>query len=189
MNVLVIPEDFRHDQYMLAPVFSGLLSLCGKPHAKVRVCVDPLLGGVGEAMKPERLQEIVDRYDGMVDIFVLCVDRDGRAGREEALQALEQRFGKDRSFFCVAAIEEIEAWLLAAHDLPTDWSWREIRADVSVKENYYLKFAALKKVEFSPGQGRRLLGREMKNRIQRVAQRCDQEMTPLIAKLQAATQG
>lgn len=77
MNVLVIPEDFRNDQYMLGPLFVGILEHCGKPNANVRVCLDPLLGGVTEAMKAERLDEIVARYDGMVDIYVLCVDRDG----------------------------------------------------------------------------------------------------------------
>lgn len=187
MKVLIIPEDFRHDQYMLAPLFVGLLNLCGKPNANVRVCLDPLLGGVSEAMKTERLDEIVQRYDGMIDIFVLCVDRDGKEGREAALAALETRYSVGRHFFCVAAIEELEAWLLAAHDLPKEWVWKDIRADVSVKENYYIPFAKMKKVEYSPGQGRKILGAEMKSKIQRVLQRCDQELSPLLAKLQGAT--
>ena len=81
MNVLVIPEDFRKDQYILKPIFGRLLRSVGKPRAKIRVCQDPLLGGVDEATKSERLAEIVERYDGMTDIFVLCVDRDGDVNR------------------------------------------------------------------------------------------------------------
>jgi len=186
MNVLLIPEDFRNDQYMLAPLFSGLLNICGKPNANVRVCLDPLLGGVSEAMKTERLDEIVARYDGMVDIYVLCVDRDGRRGREEALAVLEGKYSVNRHFFCVAAIEELEAWLLAAHDLPSEWRWQDIRSDVSVKEDFYEPFAKLRKVEYSPGQGRKILGQAMKGKASRVVQRCSEELAPLLAKLQAA---
>ena len=38
MNVLVVPEDFRNDQYILKPLFERLLQSVGKPHARVRVC-------------------------------------------------------------------------------------------------------------------------------------------------------
>ena len=41
----------------------------GKQNARVEICSDPLLGGIGEAMKSKRIQEIVDDYDGMIDIF------------------------------------------------------------------------------------------------------------------------
>ena len=77
MNVLVIPEDFRKDQYILKPLFRRLFQDLGRPSARVAVCQDPLLGGIGEALKSERLVEIVERYDGMTDLFILCVDRDG----------------------------------------------------------------------------------------------------------------
>lgn len=61
MKVLVIPEDFRNDQYVLKPLFERLLRSAGKPRARVVVCKDPLLGGIGEALKPERIREIVDQ--------------------------------------------------------------------------------------------------------------------------------
>jgi hypothetical protein len=35
MNVLIIPEDFRKDQYLLLPLFTRLFSLIGKPRARV----------------------------------------------------------------------------------------------------------------------------------------------------------
>ena len=77
MRVLAIPEDFRKDQYILQPILSALLEAAGKPKARVRVCTDPLLGGISQALRWERIVEILDRYRGMVDLFVLCVDRDG----------------------------------------------------------------------------------------------------------------
>jgi hypothetical protein len=51
MRVLVIPEDFRKDQYMLKPIINALMKSLGKPSAKIRICQDPLLGGVSEALK------------------------------------------------------------------------------------------------------------------------------------------
>ena len=44
MRVLVIPEDFRRDQYILKPLFKRLFSDMGKGNARNRVCQDPLLG-------------------------------------------------------------------------------------------------------------------------------------------------
>ena len=62
MNVLIIPEDFRKDQYILNPIFRRLFRDGGRPRSRIRVCQDPLLGGVTEALKSERLSEIFERY-------------------------------------------------------------------------------------------------------------------------------
>ena len=92
MKVLVIPEDFRQDQFLLKPLFESLFRRrFGVAKPKVRVCQDPKLGGVGEALKTERIQEIVDRYKSMVDIFILCIDRDGVVSRRKALDNVEKR--------------------------------------------------------------------------------------------------
>lgn len=85
MKVLVIPEDFRKDQYMLKPIISAMLEKLGKPRAKVMICQDPLLGGVSEAVKWDNIQIIINQY-GMVDLFLLCVDRDGQKGRKASLE-------------------------------------------------------------------------------------------------------
>ena len=74
MNVLVIPEDFRKDQYILKPLVERLLRSVGRRNARVRICQDPLLGGIGEATKSERITEIVERYDRMTDVFGLCLE-------------------------------------------------------------------------------------------------------------------
>ena len=94
MRVLVVPEDFNKDQFILRPLFSRLLASIGKPRAKVRVCHDPLLGGVGEALKVERIAEIVDRYGGGVRIIILCVDRDGKPGRRQRLATIEREIDR-----------------------------------------------------------------------------------------------
>lgn len=108
MRVLIIPEDFRHDHYLLRPLFRRLFRSL-RIRAQVDVCSDPLLGGVGEALKSERLQEIVDQYDGMIDLFILCVDRDGVLSRRNRLDQVEAEFGNERRrFLAENAWEELE---------------------------------------------------------------------------------
>ena len=82
------------------------------------ICRDPLLGGIGEALKVERLSEIIEQYP-MVDVFVLCVDRDGDPNRRLVLDQIEITFGP--RFFAVNAWEEIETWILAGLLLPNSW--------------------------------------------------------------------
>lgn len=120
MKLLVIPEDFRNDQYILKPLFERLLRTMGRRTAKVIVCQDPLLHGVEDAMKSESIAKIVERYDGMTDIFVLCVDRDGRHGRRDRLNAIDGEFGPERNFLAENAWEELETWALAGLELPYD---------------------------------------------------------------------
>ena len=90
MNVLIIAEDFRFDQFILKPIVKAMLTEIGKPRAKIKVCRRPLLGGVGEAMKWERIAEILDLYR-TVQLFILVVDRDGKEGRRRGLDSLEQQ--------------------------------------------------------------------------------------------------
>jgi hypothetical protein len=39
MNVLIIPEDFRKDQYIVKPLIRRMLAEIGKPNANLRVCI------------------------------------------------------------------------------------------------------------------------------------------------------
>ena len=131
MNILVIPEDFRKDQYILKPLVSRLFRHLGAPNPRVEVCRDPLLGGIGEALKTAQLAEIVNDQRGMTDILILCVERDGSTGRRQRLDELESLFGA--AFFAENAWEEIETGVLAGLDLPEDWRWADVRAEVDVK--------------------------------------------------------
>ena len=172
MNVLVIPEDFRKDQYLLKPLFTRLLRESGKPAARVVVCRDPLLGGVDEALKSARLAEIFDRYDAMTDLFVLCVDRDGDVGRRQRLDQLEREFEEGRVFVSENAWEELETWTLAGLDLPAEWSWSEVRAEVDVKERYFDRLADARGVSDAPGRGRKPLGEEASRRVSAIKLKC-----------------
>ena len=71
----------------------------------------------------------------MTDILILCVDRDGEVGRRHRLDQLESLCGVAATVFLAAnAWEEIETWILAGVDLPSEWRWADVRAEVHVKE-------------------------------------------------------
>lgn len=189
MNVLVIPEDFRKDQYMLKPIVLAMMKSLGKPKATVKVCQDPLLGGIGEALKEERLQEILERYKGMVDLFLLCVDRDGNDNRRQRLTALEEKAAAilkgDHLFLAENAWQEIEVWVLAGHDLPKAWIWQTIRAEVHPKERYFEPFANQRSLSNSPGQGRKLLAEEAAQNYSRIRKLCHEDVAVLEDRIHA----
>ena len=184
MRVLIIPEDFRKDQYILRPLFRRLLRDIGASQIRVEVCTDHLMGGVGEALKSERLMEIVEQHRGMTDVFILCVDRDGQAGRRQRLDQIEGEFGSN--FLAQNAWEEIETWALAGLDLPGDWRWQDVRAEVDVKETYFEPFAARRGLSDSPGGGREILGEEASRRINAIRQKCPEDFGSLAQRLEAA---
>ena len=187
MNVLIIPEDFRKDQHILKPVISKLLSSAGKPRAKLQVCLDPLLGGVGEAMKWERIEEIIDMYP-MVQLFLLIVDRDGKSGRRVALDGLEKKADlkfaaldpeSSRKLLAENAWQEIEVWALAGVDMPKDWAWKDVRAEPNPKEIYFEKLAEQRGLSNEPGQGRVTLGREAAQNYSRIKSLCKEDVVAL----------
>ena len=187
MKVLVIPEDFHNDQYILKPLFERLLRSAGKPRARVRICRDPRLGGVGEALKPARIREIVDRYKGATDLFVLCVDRDGDRRRRGRLDRIEAELGKGgRAFLAGEAWEEIETWVLAGLTLPKRWRWRDVRAEVQVKERYFAPLARERGVAGGPGGGRKALGEEAARNLPAIRRKCREDFDALARRVEAA---
>ena len=188
MNVLIIPEDFRNDQYILKPLFSRLFQSIGKRRIRVDVCRDPLLGGVGEALKSERMAEVVRKHEGMTDIFILCIDRDGKEGRRQKLDQIEEEFGDVRVFLAENVWEEIETWILAGLDLPTDWNWRTVRTEVQVKEIYFEPLAAQHNLSNAPGGGRKPLGEKASRKINAIRQKCPEDFGDLAQRLEAAIQ-
>lgn len=188
MRVLVIPEDFRKDQYILKPILNRLFETIGRRRARIRVCQDPLLGGIGEATKSERVAEIVERYEAMTDVFVLCVDRDGNEGRRQRLDQLEQDFGDGRVFIAENAWEELETWVLAGVDLPTNWSWTDVRAEVQVKERYFDVLVGQRGLGDHPGGGRKPLAEEASRRLDAIRQKCPEDFDALARHIEAAVQ-
>ena len=189
MNILVIPEDFRKDQFILKPLFERFFQTIGKSRARVRVCLDPLLGGVGEALKSERIQEVVDQHDGMTDVFILCVDRDGEQGRRTRLNQIEGEFGDNRVFLAENAWEEIETWILAGLNLPREWRWADVRTEVRVKETYFEPLAEQHDVADGPGGGRKALGEKAARRIPAIRQKCPEDFDALARRLEVACAG
>ena len=182
MTVLLIPEDFRYDQYILRPIFERLFRDFGKTTLRVEVCFDPLLGGDGEALKIERLKEILLQYP-MVDMFLLCVDRDGKVGRQKRLDQIEAEFGD--AFFAENAWEEMETWLLAGLELPSDWKWQDVRAEVHVKERYFVRYAAERGLSEMYGGGRKELGEEAARNVRTIRRKCREDFDSLARRLEA----
>ena len=189
MRIFIIPEDFRKDQYMLKPIVLAMMRALGKPRAIVEVCQDPLLGGIGEALKWERLQEILEFNKGMVDLFLLCVDRDGKDNRKQRLIQLEEQATEflkgDSLFLAENAWQEIEVWVLAGHDLPREWNWQTIRAEVDPKEQYFEPFTNQRGLANSPGQGRKLLAEEAAQRYSRIRTLCREDIVALEDRIHA----
>ena len=190
MKALIIPEDFRNDQHILKPLFTKLFQHLGARQVQVEICIDPLLGGIGEALKLERIVEIVEQEASMRDILVLCVDRDGVVGRQQRLDdiaaAIQAQFGDRARFFAVNAWEELETWVLAGLVLPNAWRWADVRAEVNVKERYFEPLAAQRGVAALQGGGRRALGEEAARRIRAIRQKCPEDFDALAERLATA---
>ncbi|UOY02728.1 hypothetical protein [Blastococcus sp. PRF04-17] len=174
-NVLVIPEDATKDHYILKPIVQAMLGHAGRPHARVRVMIDPAVQGISN-LTSNFLEDVIQRYP-MVDAFVLCVDRDGVSGRDTAMSnretAAQAHLLPSQSFFATTAHQELEVWCLAGmDDLPKGWRWQAIRADASAKENYYEPYAGRRGLLDAPGDGREILGREAATRYRAVRTRC-----------------
>ena len=189
MKTLIIPEDFRKDQYLLKPIFTRLfLSMGVRP--KVTVCNDPLLGGIGEALKLERMVEIVLKYRGKADLFILCVDRDGDFNRRQSLDYIEasirSALGGGRIFLAECAWEEVETWALAGLNLPSRWLWSEVRAEVQVKETYFDPLVKSRGLAGARGGGRAALGEESARRISAIRQKCPEDFDCLANRIQSS---
>ena len=185
MNVLIIPEDFRNDQYILKPLFSRLFQSIGKSRVRVDVCRDPLLGGIAEALKSERIAEVVRKHRGMTDIFLLCIDRDGDTNRRQSLNRLEAEFDNGQIFLAENAWEELETWVLAGLDLPSAWRWTDVRAEIHVKEQYFEPLVAQRGLSDAPGGGRKPLAEEASRRIDAIRQKCPEDFDALARRLEA----
>jgi len=129
------------------------------------ICREPLLGGIGEALKWGRIREIIDDNRGMIDLFLLVVDRDCKENRRQRLDNIEAKAKEllqdtDCCLIAENAWQEIEVWVLAGmRDLPKDWAWADIRAECNPKETYYDFFAQQRGVYAAAAEGRDVLGK------------------------------
>jgi hypothetical protein len=190
MKVLVIPEDVRKDQYMLKPIVQAMMKQLGQAKATVEVCQNPRLQGVSQVLNWERIEKILNQYKWEVDLFLICVDRDGEPNREQKLRNLELQSNaalgnQAKLLIAENAWQEMEVWVLAGFsDLPTKWNWKAIRDDRDPKEAYFYPFAEIRGVLNSPAQGRSPLAQEAARKYDRIRQLCP-ELQDLEGRIQA----
>lgn len=186
-NVLVIPEDFTKDEHILKPLVKQVLADAGRPNAIVEICRNPNFQGIPECLKVGRLrEEVVHRYP-MVNLFLLLVDADGNPGRRKSLDHIVAELQNDlkagSQFLAEMALQEVEIFPVAGHDLSAGWKWQEIRADGSVKNTYFKALAEREKTEGLPHQDRKkLMGAAMKN-WNRIRTRCPEETVQLTERI------
>ncbi|MBN2007578.1 MAG: hypothetical protein JXA21_29805 [Anaerolineae bacterium] len=183
-KVLIILEDYRNDQYMIRPLIQAMFEALGKSNARIEVCKNPMLTGVSQALDRERLAEVFDEHP-MVDLFLLCVDRDCEERRRDALNMRETWARKDYNCALIAenAWQELEVWVLAGHNLPQEWAWEAIRAECNPKEAYFMPFAEGRQVSNTPGDGREILAKEAARRYDRIKRLCPEDIAALEDRL------
>lgn len=190
MNILILLEDTPNDQHIAVPVVRALCAKRGIT-AKVRASQERLRS-VEDATDPERLLPIIQTHQGMVELFILIVDRDCRApdrprggDRASALANLEQKIaasgalGAGQRFITCQAIEELETWLLAAFD---ELPWQGVRDHCDPKEAYFEPLAEGRGLSENVGGGRQELMREALDRFKRIWQLCP-ELQQLAARI------
>ena len=122
----------------------------------------------------------------MTDILILCVDRDGEVGRRHRLDQLELLCSTATVFLAANAWEEIETWILAGVELPSEWRWADVRAEVHVKELYFEPLAAQRGLSDSPGGGRKSLAEQAARHIGAIRQKCPEDFNDLYQRIEAA---
>lgn len=179
-NVLVITEDCHKDGHSLDPIISRLVREV-VPKARVKICTNPRLRGVAQALNwREHIADIVQDYRSVIHLFLVIVDRDGNPDRRAKLDHLEDCAAEalhrsDRLLIGAEAWQEVEVWILAGlSDLPKDWSWKAVRAEVHPKETYFEPYAQSRGYLDSPEGGRKALAREAVARYPRIRQFCDE---------------
>jgi len=196
VNVQIVLEDTPNDQHIAVPIIRAIFQYIQRP-AKVAVLKDRM-GSVEQATNLDRLRPLLAARCGMVDLFILIVDRDCRApnrprggDRNATLRNLEQRvkdsgaLGKSCRFIACEAIEELEVWLLAGFEHE---AWQPIREHCDLKEEYFEPFAKGRGVFEQPGEGRAELMAESIGKYKRIRQLCE-ELQHLEVRIQGLLAG
>ena len=111
----------------------------------------------------------------------------GRRQRLDSIEAeIRVQFGNSVRFFAENAWEELETWVLAGLDLPSEWRWADVRAEVHVKEQYFEPLAALRGLANSQGGGRKALAELASRRIPAIRRKCPEDFNALALRLESA---
>jgi hypothetical protein len=185
LNVLVVPENPTHNGAILKPLCEKLFVECGRTQARIEVMANPRTNGYGHA-KGLFPSTILDLYSHK-HLVLFLPDSDGQ-DRSAAFALMEADFergavaiGKSIRLICCAAIPEVEAWLLAGHKDKWEphWQWETMRADRSIKENYFFPFLQKHGQDESkyPDQGRKQLMNAALRNYAGIRQRCPELQT------------
>jgi hypothetical protein len=176
MRVRIIPEGVEHDHLILKPIFKAMFGHLGKGYSKVDIH-EPKVRGFDAVRSIDQIRGVITGFPA-VDLFVLCVDRDGDPHRREALDDLERKIGRilrpPRLFLAEHAWQEVEVWAPAGINwrLKPKWTWDAIRSERDSKEVYFEPIARARGLFDGPGQGRRELGEEAARNFDKVRQNC-----------------
>lgn len=179
MKVLVIPEDPTYNGYILKPLIEKIMSSIGKPNAEVIVLTNPF--ATGYEMIKAALPDICERYRHF-DCMLFLPDQDcqDRAAELANVETQAQQIGV--KLLACAAVQEVEAWLLAGHTDKLNADWKTIRNDCDLKERYFNPFLA-EHGDRSVGDGRKRLMREALTHFDGILMRCP-ELKELRQRLQ-----
>lgn len=190
MDIILIPEDPKRDQYVLKPVFQQMYDWLGVNGYTVEMAPwKP--GSVSAATDWNQLEAFIDKMKFETDFFLLCIDRDAKEARrttdaerkpdqiDKLRDRAHQKFADegwlDTTFFGIAAREEVEVWALGGlENLPDDWTWRDVRSDPHPKENYFEPFAEDLGVDERDANGLKALGRESASNYRTLRQKCEE---------------
>ena len=166
-----------------------LTKLCrkaGRGSAKIVVRQDPRPGGVGETLKPERLAEIVARRQGMIDVFVLCVDRDGDQDRRAKLDHIETKF-KPTALFRkrLGRVGDVDPRGTAA---ASPLVMVQSSGGNNVKEVYFEQLNRERNLTRHPGGGREIPGREAAGNIAAIRNKRPEDFDSLAQQIEAHLQ-
>lgn len=157
-DVLVVPEDPANNGYILKPLVSRMLAECGKPNAVVTVLSNPRAQGYEHAKR--LLQTRIFEAYRHKNLLLFLPDADGKDRTDEFGSLEGEAARRGVRLLCCAAVQEVEAWLLAGHRERLDRRWPEVRGDVSVKENVFQPFLAKHGNLKAAGGGRDVLMKE-----------------------------
>ena len=76
--------------------------------------------------------------------------------------------------------------MLAGLDLPGNWRWADVRAEIHVKEQYVEPLATLRGVANSLGGGRKVLAEWASRRIRAIRRKCPEDFDDLALRVAAA---
>lgn len=181
MKVLIIPKDPTYNGYILKPLVERLLASVGKPNAQVQVLMNPRAQGY--EMIKALLPDVFERYRHF-DLLLFLPDQDGRDRAAEFANLEEQAAAAGARLITCAAVQEVEAWLLAGHHDKLPESWPTVREDSALKERFFEPFLN-EYGDQGAGGGRERLMREALRNFDGLLARCP-ELRELQARLREA---